>query len=564
MNQVFCKSFQSREILLFNYKLRPLTHGLRVLFSGIVKFAPILVILLICHSAISQQAVFQMDFDDNSFEEKIISKDHAIYMVDLQQSQFAEGLSGYALDLSANASLRRPVKLNKGSFPVLTEQSSFGVQIWVKTLANAKMGAVIAGNKNTDELSNSGWQIYTQENGAWALNLSDGKNRYDYRPTAERQAVNDGRWHQILLSIDRNKDELWVYFDGKNVAIYNMPELKGLESELATVIGGSDEKWEYGSYGQWNAFNGFLDEIKVWDSPIDAETVEKLYSQYYPISENNPLVLDARHLKVLTWNIWHGGNRYGKEVGVQRVIETIKATNADIVGLIETYGSGEIIADSLGYYFYLISSNLSIMSRYPITETIKIFKPFNFGGVKLNMGPSKELIFFDTWLHYLPDYSKSIITENKSPKALIADEENTRQGEIKEILKGITPYLKNTDETPVIMVGDFNMGSHLDWTKETKDIHYGKIVEWPESKEMYLAGFIDSYRELHIDPLLDPGFTWTPRAATSSDKYGLRDRIDYIYYKGKSLNVLESKVIDYHPVMFPSDHAAVFSVFQLN
>tara|TARA_R110002074_G_scaffold37422_2_gene101579 strand:- start:3233 stop:4819 length:1587 start_codon:yes stop_codon:yes gene_type:complete len=527
-------------------------------------FAPILIILLICQLAISQQAVFQMDFDDNSFEEKIISKDHAIYMVDLQQSQFAEGLSGYALDLSANASLRRPVKLNKGSFPVLTEQSSFSVQIWVKTLANAKMGAVIAGNKNTDELSNIGWQIYTQENGAWALNLSDGKNRYDYRPTAERQAVNDGRWHQILLSIDRDKDELWVYFDGKNVAIYNMPELKGLESELATVIGGSDEKWEYGSYGQWNAFNGFLDEIKVWDSAIDAETVEKLYSQYYPISENNPLVLDARHLKVLTWNIWHGGNRYGKEVGVQRVIETIKATNADIVGLIETYGSGEIIADSLGYYFYLISSNLSIMSRYPITETIKIFKPFNFGGVKLNMGPSKELIFFDTWLHYLPDYSKSIITENKSPKALIADEENTRQGEIKEILKGITPYLKNTDETPVIMVGDFNMGSHLDWTKETKDIHYGKIVEWPESKEMYLAGFIDSYRELHIDPLLDPGFTWTPRAATSSDKYGLRDRIDYIYYKGKSLNVLESKVIDYHPVMFPSDHAAVFSVFQLN
>ena len=94
MNQVFCKSFQSREILLFNYKLRPLTHGLRVLFSGIVKFTPILIILLICQLAISQQAVFQMDFDDNSFEEKIISKDHAIYMVDLQQSQFAEGLSG--------------------------------------------------------------------------------------------------------------------------------------------------------------------------------------------------------------------------------------------------------------------------------------------------------------------------------------------------------------------------------------------------------------------------------------------------------------------------------------
>lgn len=74
MNQIFCKSFHISEILLFNYKLRPLTHGLRVLFSGIFKCAPILVILLLGHSAISQQAVFQMDFDDNNFEEKSFLK----------------------------------------------------------------------------------------------------------------------------------------------------------------------------------------------------------------------------------------------------------------------------------------------------------------------------------------------------------------------------------------------------------------------------------------------------------------------------------------------------------
>jgi len=80
---------------------------------------------------------------------------------------------------------------------------------------------------------------------------------------------------------------------------------------------------------------------------------------------------------------------------------------------------------------------------------------------------------------------------------------------------------------------------------------------------MQKAGLIDSYRELHINPLTDPGLTWTPTAATSSDKYGLRDRIDYIYYKGAGLCPIESKVIDYHPIMFPSDHAAVQTIFQL-
>ena len=564
MKRFFYKLAHGTGRALNKYKLMPLLNGPFEVFGKSSTSISLLITLLVSHLAMSQQVVFQMNFDEHNFEEKIISRDDAVYMVDLQQSQFAEGLSGKALDLSANASLRRPLKLYKSGIPILSEHASFGVQIWVKTLPNAKMGTVIMGNKKADDLSAKGWQIYTQENGAWALNVSDGKSSYDYRPTVERQGINDGDWHQIAFGVDREKKELWIYFDGKNVAIYKIPGLKGLESELATVIGGSDEKWEYGSYGQWNAFNGFLDDIKVWDTAIRPQQVKDQYTQYFPNKVLADISFNPKHLKVFTWNIWHGGNRYGKEVGVQRVVETIKATNADIIGLIETYGSGEVIADSLGYYFYLISSNLSIMSRYPITETITAFRPFNFGGAKLRVGPGKELVFFDTWLHYLPDYGKNIVEDKMNPKALIKDEADTRHGEIKDILSEISSYVKKSDDSPIIMVGDFNSGSHLDWTKETKDIHYGKEVEWPVSKEMEKAGFTDSYRQLHLNPLLDPGFTWTPRAATSSDKYGLRDRIDYIYYKGQGLNPIESKVINYHPIMFPSDHAGVLTVFQMH
>ncbi|WP_143166881.1 exonuclease/endonuclease/phosphatase family protein [Pedobacter caeni] len=88
-------------------------------------------------------------------------------------------------------------------------------------------------------------------------------------------------------------------------------------------------------------------------------------------------------------------------------------------------------------------------------------------------------------------------------------------------------------------------------------------MEWPESLEMLKAGFTDSYRKMHVNPLSDPGLTWGVRAAPTTDLYGLRDRIDFIYYKGKGLDPIESRVIDYHPVMFPSDHAALMTVFQL-
>ena len=250
-------------------------------------------------------------------------------------------------------------------------------------------------------------------------------------------------------------------------------------------------------------------------------------------------------------------------MGLQRVIDIIKSSNADVVGLIETYGSGEEIADSLGYYFYLISSNLSIMSRYPITETIKAFRPFNFGGAKLDLGNGKELVFLDTWLHYLPDYGRHIVEGKMTSEELVSDESKTRHSEVKHILKEIKPYLNNANSVPVIMLGDFNSGSHLDWIEETKGQHFGYAIEWPVSKEMLKVGFGDSYREMNINPLKDPGFTWSPQAANSSDKYGVMDRIDYIYYIGNQLEPLYSTVIDYHPVMYPSDHAAVVTTFRL-
>ncbi len=499
---------------------------------------------------------FYTGFDTNM--EKYYPKtrnSESVYVTQQQRPQFVEGIKGKALDLSENAVLRMPMVIDSLSTPNYTKSNSLTVKVWVKTIKNAKQGTVIISNKEEGNFKTSGWMIYSQESGAWGVNISDGNNSYTYSPTAARQAINDGNWHQLAFSFNREKEEVWFYFDGKNVAIYNTPSLGGFKSKKRTVIGGTDQYWEYGSQGQWIAFNGFLDEVSISTNYKNNKIIKEDYERFKQIdSSEKPVTL----MRTMVWNIWHGGRRYGKHVGVERVIETIVEAQPDVVGLIETYGSGEIIADALGYHFYLISSNLSIMSRFPIKETIKAFRPFNFGGLVLDLGNSKELMFLDTWLHYLPDYGDSIIEKKLPEDELIKEEKKTRHAEVKQILKEIEPI---TNDILVVMVGDFNVGSHLDWTDQTKSIHFNYTVNWPVSIAMEKAGFKDSYRELHINPLLDPGLTWTPRASTSSTKYGLRDRIDYIYYKG-TLKPIESKVIDYHPIMFPSDHAAVITTFE--
>ena len=532
-------------------------------FSMEMKSFLIFLVAICAHAFLAgQPPVLHLNFSDAAQNQVRVEANEARYSVDILRQEFAEGLEDYALDLSENAILRRPWVLDTTEDRAIEYNESFTIQVWVKTKRGARLGTAIMSNKPNDSLGVRGWQIHTQDNGAWAINLSDGDRQYNYDPT-EKQRINDGLWHQLTLSIEKPKNEARMYRDGKCVAIYNVGSLGDLEGRLRTTIGGSDEYFEWGSEGQWKAFNGYIDEVKIWNRSITSEEVAENWDKHRPGTQEEERIREDQ-VKIMTWNIWHGGRRYGQHVGVQRVIETIKASRVDVICMIETYGSGAIIADSLGFYFYLISSNLSIMSRYPITETIEAFRPFNFGGAIVELANGQELVVMDTWLHYLPDYLANTTKGDISIEELIEAEEETRASEIKEILEEVQSWISNNESIGVIMAGDFNSGSHLDWIPETKDLHNDYVVEWPVSKSMSNAGFKDSYRELHINALTDQGYTWTPRAATSSNLYGLRDRIDYIYYLGDKLRPIKSEVLDYHPIMFPSDHAAVVTVFQID
>lgn len=502
----------------------------------------------------SYYAGFEVD-EENVFTH--VAPDSVSYTMENLRPQWASAIKGRALDLSADAVLRRPVVLDSSYVFTKDSLTDLSAQIWVRTKPDAALGTPIMGNVGGEERDGNGWIMYSRPNGSWGVRLSDGRKTIEYEPT-ERQAMNDGEWHHLAFSLDREKGEVWFYFDGKNVGIYQIGTLGSLESAYRTVVGGSDSYWKWGSSGQWTAFNGYIDEVQIQAHKWSATQIENEYKKYRPLP--NAPVLESP-IRVMTWNIWHGGRRFGQHVGVSRVIETIKEARPDVVGLIETYGSGEIIADSLGYYYYLISRNLSIMSRFPIKSTIQAFRPFNFGGALLDVGNGKEIAVLDTWLHYLPRTPQEIKSGKLTSEELIRAEGETRHAEVKQILKEIDA-MKFGNDTPVFFVGDFNSGSHLDWTENTRDIHYDYVVEWPVSKAVIDAGFKDSYRQMHIDELRDPGFTWTPIAAKSTRHYELiRDRIDYIYYRGP-VRPIESKVIDDHPVMFPSDHAAVLSVFE--
>jgi hypothetical protein len=128
----------------------------------------------------------------------------------------------------------------------------------------------------------------------------------------------------------------------------------------------------------------------------------------------------------------------------------------------------------------------------------------------------------------------------------------------------------------VFVTGDFNAPSYLDYTAAAvgsrKEVKY--VVDWPVSQAMADAGFRDSYRDAHPDPVTDLGLTWwaaRPKVAdwnpTAKDP---QDRIDFVYAAGPSKTVSSEIVgevgdpaVSVSVSPWPSDHRAVLSTFSV-
>jgi PKD repeat protein len=334
--------------------------------------------------------------------------------------------------------------------------------------------------------------------------------------------------------------------------------------------------------------NYFLVTYQVSDSAkvgnkldINCTSVKTNNSSFVPVVKNSvnypkgiqiiPQKANPQVLKVLQANVWHAlkGLSQQKE-GVKRMLGVIRASKADIVTLQETYGVGPTLRDSLGWYYYEPSSgsNLSILSRYPIVE---IYPPrnnaFNSIGVKVNIPEiDQQVNVFNWWLPYWgADYTLLQWSETTTAQDWIDGDNSTAMPVLQSNLSKDVDYYV-TDNNPTIIAGDFNSCSHLDFTQAAASagLHNGWVVDFPVSKKMIEAGYIDSYREANPNEVTHPGGTWAAIYQLCHDF-----RIDYIYYKSPLGNMVcsHSRTFDENTdigTQWPSDHAAVLSTFVLS
>ncbi len=262
-------------------------------------------------------------------------------------------------------------------------------------------------------------------------------------------------------------------------------------------------------------------------------------------------------LRVLSWNIWHGGREDGDDVGPQRVADVIQDSEADVVALQETYGSGELISESLKFQFHPRGTNVSILSRFPVVEDISVFEEFKCVGAILELPDKKRVAFYSIWLPYNAEIWESGTRDVTHPHSML-DACAASAADLEKIWAAIDARLSGPqyENVPVFIAGDFNSMSHLDYADVAKDQH-GVTLDWPTSHVLIDAGFRDAWRE--TSPVIDrqADRTWTPRFPDQE-----QDRIDFIYYRADDWQATESRVTDSHRDKFPSDHAALLTVFR--
>lgn len=284
---------------------------------------------------------------------------------------------------------------------------------------------------------------------------------------------------------------------------------------------------------------------------------------------------DAVRLKVMSFNIWYGGD----QVSFAKVVEAIKAADADIVGLQEPDGKTLTIAAAAGYPY--ADTRRHILSKYPIFDsgsgetTFTGAPPYSIAGVDpdavqawVMVAPGKVVAVANTHLTSDP-YGPELARDGATLEEVLQNEADTRVPEAQALVDGLGPVAATG--VPVLLTGDFNTPSGADYTAAAvaaRGLPFA--VDWPAPKLIEAAGFADTYRAAHPDPVAVPGISWTPGRPWPVVPQGeTHDRIDFIF--AANATVVDSVVVGeaggpdvgVSVTPWPSDHRAMLTTLDV-
>ncbi|MFD0598124.1 endonuclease/exonuclease/phosphatase family protein [Catellatospora coxensis] len=170
--------------------------------------------------------------------------------------------------------------------------------------------------------------------------------------------------------------------------------------------------------------------------------------------------VDNGYLRVMSWNLWLAGRFVDDSRAKQ--LAFLREQAPDVVGLQETLGvAAQELAEDLGWHHHQ-GGSCGVISPHPITARYGD-ESLRGVGARIELPTGRELVVWSAHLNYEPygpyDFHLAGMTV---PQVLAREEEAGRPRQIADIIDALRPALAERD-LPVLLTGDFNVPSHLDW-----------------------------------------------------------------------------------------------------
>jgi endonuclease/exonuclease/phosphatase family metal-dependent hydrolase len=268
----------------------------------------------------------------------------------------------------------------------------------------------------------------------------------------------------------------------------------------------------------------------------------------------------ATPLRLLQLNIEYGGTG----VDFAAVIAVINTSEASVVALQEGCGQVAEVAAQLGWPFFDVRTQ--VVSKVPLLDP-----PSPKAGVVLVEVEPGRVVAMANVHPASRAYGPFRLAKGERLRRVLRRERRLRVAELQPSIDAATALM--SEGVPVVLLGDFNAPSHLDWT----DAAVGALpqvtqpVRWPTSIAMEQAGLVDAYRAAFPDPVTHPGLTW-PAERPFVDGYNpaadgqTSDRIDFMHVSPditvKSIQIVgeqDSPFTDMSVSPWPTDHRGLLA-----
>ncbi len=180
---------------------------------------------------------------------------------------------------SVNTSVGYFYVVYAGGVPFITTTQKGGtISVWEKQLSTSFPIQVIVTLPNSaDPLNDKGYTIKCAQ-GALKV-MSDNAQTGDLSINSQSVCADTNVWHNITADFNYSTSVITVYVDGKQVASLSSASIP--TRPIAGIYIGAEpgQQTNPQAYGGQEFFNGYIDDVKIYNESLLASEVQKLYAE---------------------------------------------------------------------------------------------------------------------------------------------------------------------------------------------------------------------------------------------------------------------------------------------